>query len=131
MTTLILHPDLDCEVYIDTELHGSAKAGKDYTISLERGAYWIECVSPENEADRTDFDFRTDGSDFSEHHNVELKPIRYKRLIKRWDSVDEFSEGLALVRIREHYPDWREYQCGYINKDIRIEFDKHKVVYYI
>ena len=110
MTTLILHPDLDCEVYIDTELHGSAKAGKDYTISLERGAYWIECVSSENEVDRTDFDFRTDGSDFSGHHNVELKPIRYKRLISQYDFVGEFRCGFAEVKKSGK-------TIGYINRE--------------
>ena len=41
MTTLILHADLDCHVYIDTKFYGSIKAGDVCPISLERGAYWI------------------------------------------------------------------------------------------
>ena len=39
MTTLIINPDRDCEVYIDTELLGKAKAGEEYAVSLGRGAY--------------------------------------------------------------------------------------------
>ena len=119
MTTLIIHSDLDCKVYIDTELHGLAKAGEDYTISLNRGAYWIECVSQENEADRTDFDFRTDGSGRTEHSEIALKPIRYKRLVSQYDYVGEFRCGFAEVKENGK-------TVGYINCDGNIVYDNQK-----
>ena len=117
MTTLILHTDLDCKVYIDTELHGIAKIGAEYVIKLERGPYWIVCVSCENYEDRTDFDFRTNGSDYIEHQEVGLKPIRYKRLISIYDYVGEFQCGFAEVRQRFLSYDEDGKIVGYINQD--------------
>ena len=110
MTTLILHADLDCHVYIDTKFYGSIKAGDVCPISLERGAYWIRCVSQENSNDNTDFDFRTDGSDKTERRNVELKPIRYERLVSQYSFVGEFRCGFAEVKGRYE-------SIGYINND--------------
>ncbi len=118
MTTLIIHPDLDCKVYIDAELHGSAVAGEDYAISLGQGDYNVECISLEDDnIDCINFELHIDDTNVVKLHNIQLKPIRYKRLMKRWDIVESYSEDLALVRERWHYADWREYHCGYINKD--------------
>ena len=97
MAKLIICPDLECKVYIDTELYGTANAGEEFVADLDRSAYWVECVSAENSADRTDFDFRTDGSEHTEHRDIALKPIRYKRLIAQYDSVGEFCCGFAKV----------------------------------
>lgn len=97
MTVLIIHPDIECKVYVDTELHGIAKADDDYNISLSHGAYWVECVSVENPSDRTDFDFRTDGSEQTRYRDIALKPIRYSRLISQYDSIGKFCCGLAKV----------------------------------
>lgn len=95
MARLIICSDLECKVYIDTELYGTANAGEEFVADLDRGAYWVECVSAENSADRTDFDFRTDGSEHTERRDIALKPIRYKRLIAQYDSVGEFCCGFA------------------------------------
>ncbi|MBE6214142.1 MAG: WG repeat-containing protein [Rikenellaceae bacterium] len=116
MSVLIIHPDLECKVYVDTELHGLAKADDDYNISLSRGAYWVECVSAENSADRTDFDFRTDGLEHTEHRDIALKPIRYKRLISQYDSVGEFCCGFAEVTKNGE-------SIGYINRNGDIVYD--------
>lgn len=115
MTSLILYPDLNCEVYLDTEFHGYAKACEEYIIKLELGVYWIECVSQENSSDRTDFDFRTDGSDFTEYHSVEIKHIRYKRLISQYDFVGEFQYGFAEVKKNDK-------TIGYIDQNGNIRY---------
>lgn len=118
MATLIIHPDLDCKVYIDTELHGIAKAGEDYNISLGRGAYWIECISQENEADRTDFDFRTNGLAHTEHSKITLRSIRYKRLVSQYDYVGEFHCGFAKVKNNGK-------TVGYINRNGDVIYDEN------
>ena len=116
MTTLIIHSDLNCFIYIDTELHGAAKANMDYTISLERGAYWIECISQDNDLDRIDFDFRTDGSEYTELCKIALKPIRYKRLVSQYDYVGKFRCGFAEVQKIGN-------TMGYINCDGDIVYE--------
>ena len=116
MTTLIIHSDLNCLIYIDTELHGTAKANMDYAISLERGAYWIECISQDNDSDRTDFDFRTDGSEATKLYKIALKPIRYKRLVSHYDYVGKFRCGFAEVQKIGN-------TMGYINCDGDIVYE--------
>jgi hypothetical protein len=41
----------------------------------------------------------------------------------------DYDEDLTVARVRARTA--QLIKCGYINKGIRIEFDKHKVVYYI
>ena len=47
MATLTIHTDIDCNIYIDTELHGIAKAETNYAVELPIGAYWIKCTNIE------------------------------------------------------------------------------------
>lgn len=41
---LCILADTDCEVFVDAEYHGMAKADDKYWIELESGAYFIECI---------------------------------------------------------------------------------------
>lgn len=41
----------------------------------------------------------------------------------------DYDEDLTIARVRARLT--QLIKCGYVNKGIRIEFDKHKVVYYI
>ena len=45
MYILILHTDIDCKVYIDTEYYGTTSANADCEFVLGVGAYWVEVVA--------------------------------------------------------------------------------------
>ena len=109
MATLTIHTDIDCNIYIDTELHGIAKAETNYAVELPIGAYWIKCTNIENENDCIEFDFRAATVDLSKYYKVELLPIRFSRLVSCYDSLSEFKYGFA-----EAFRDGKI--LGYVNR---------------
>lgn len=72
MATLTIHTDIDCNIYIDTEFHGIAKANMDYVINVCIGVYWIECRSIDDKSISYDFDFLVNDSTVNVDKNIHL-----------------------------------------------------------
>ena len=117
MANLILHTDLDCKVYIDTEYYGIAKANTDYVIDLNNGAYWVECISTEDANLSQDFDFIANDPSENIHKEIAmLYSLRLKQLQAQYDSIGDFICGYARV---EHNSEL----VGYIDTTYQFKFD--------
>ena len=98
MPKLILHPDIDCKVYIDTEFHGTATANNEYIITLGRGAYWVECCSVADKDINCNFDVVIKESSADIRKEIALlNSLRLKELKAQYDSVEDFNYGFAKV----------------------------------
>lgn len=116
MAEIILHTDIDCYVYIDTEFYGVIKANSELVSNFPIGAYWVECVSVECEKDKCNFDMRIDDTQhYQKEYNIFLKNVRYNRLIQGYDKVGEEKEGFIPVL--------KDGKSGYINSLGEYVFD--------
>ena len=123
MANLILHTDLDCKVYIDTEYHGIAKANTDYVIDLSNGAYWVECISTEDANLSQDFDIIAIDPSVSIHKDITmLYSLRLKQLKAKYDSIGDFICGYAKVENKGKL-------VGYIDTTYQFKYDDVAVLY--
>ncbi len=99
MARLTIHADIDCNIYVDTEYYGIAKADTDYSIELSSGVYWIECRSIDDNIPLYDFDFNAYDSSVGLRKDISLlNNLRHKLLKARYDTVGEFINGYARVQ---------------------------------
>ena len=99
MARLTIHADIDCNIYVDTEYYGIAKADTDYSIELSSGVYWIECRSIDDNIPLYDFDFNANDSSVGLRKDISLlNSLRHKLLKARYDTVGEFIYGYARVQ---------------------------------
>ena len=99
MATLIICPDIECEIFIDTEFHGIARVNANYRIDLEQGVYWVECRSTEYPSLSYDFDYKA----ISKQEETCIKVIlltelRHRELKAKYDFISDFQNGFAEVR---------------------------------
>ena len=97
MATLIIHADIECSIYIDTEYHGVARVGTEYIIKLNRGAYWIECRLTCDECIYTNFDIRINDDTIVLEKTVSLMAQRREKLLSQYSTVGPFINGYAKV----------------------------------
>lgn len=99
MAKLILHTDIDCKVYIDTEYYGTTSANADCEFVLGVGAYWVEVVAEDYSEISYDFDYRVHYDSDEKSMNISmLSTARYNNLKSQYDYIGEFAFGLAEVR---------------------------------
>ncbi len=122
MATLTIHTDIDCNIYIDTEFHGIAKANMDYVINVCIGAYWIECRSIDDMSISYDFDFLANDSTVNVDKNIHLlNNLRFNQLRAQYDSIGDFENGFAKV---EH----KGKLVGYIDSTYQFRYDDINVM---
>lgn len=122
MATLTIHTDIDCNIYIDTEFHGIAKANMDYVINVCIGVYWIECRSIDDKSISYDFDFLVNDSTVNVDKNIHLlNNLRFNQLRAQYDLIGDFENGFAKV---EH----KGKLVGYIDSTYQFRYDDINVM---
>lgn len=117
MATLIIHTDIDCNIYVDTEHYGIAKANEDFIIQLGKGVYWVECRSVADANTSQTFDYKVTSETIIETANIALLyNYRLKELQSKYDYVGEFEYGFAKVSHKGEL-------VGYIDTTYQFRFD--------
>ncbi|MDR1114814.1 MAG: WG repeat-containing protein [Tannerella sp.] len=127
---LKIRPNLACQVFVDGEPKTKVEADKIIKLPLNRGTFFLEFVSVENEADKYSCEYRI--SDMEELFSVDLLSIKKERerleklelerfednngkygfkdrntgeivIPLKYDIAWPFSEGLAGVKLNDNY----------------------------
>lgn len=117
MAKLIIQPDVDCNIYIDTEHYGIAKGNSNFAVELNRGAYWIECRNTEDITIMYNCDIKltTDNEKVCIVVSL-LRELRLRELKSKYDYVGKFEYGFAKVRHNGEL-------IGYVDTSYQFKYD--------
>ena len=122
MANLTIYTDIDCNIYIDTEFYGIAKANDNFSIKLNVGIYWIECRCIANDIITYDFDCKiSNDSDNIREDVTLLNDYRLNELKLRYDYIGEFKHDFAEVRHNNTL-------VGYIDTSYQFKYDDINVL---
>lgn len=96
MATLTIHTDINCDIYVDTELYGTSIADKGLTIELEYGPYWIDCKCSDNPS----ISYNCDVNIVDECTTINIPLLREYRLSilkSEYDYVSDVVNGIAKL----------------------------------
>lgn len=125
MAKLIINPDIDCNIYIDTEYYGEAKANTDFVININVGSYWVDCRCKEDD----DITYNCDINITEESDNISVRAhiLNYTLLVnlkENYDNVSILCKNILLVKKSNRY--------GIINKSgkelISVKYESIKLI---
>lgn len=94
MSLLKIITNLDCNVYVDTELKGEALSGAIYKIEMRKGRYILDFISRDSGYDKIQMDYYMEDSDMEDLIRIDLLSMQQARIEEEKKKKDLFAERI-------------------------------------